>query len=284
MNSTSNDYSLDKENGGAENTPENVNPDECSLLKFLCGSLAVLWKDWPRDMNVTVLDASHNRFSLVGVCPHCRSNSVFMPTTTPHGEVVVGQHWVFYVVMQCQGCRQYMLGIATRQGDKWDYKEHYPLGKPDDSVHEKVPVPIAEDFAESKRCLWIKAYRASVAMCRRSLQSSCDDLGAEGDNLFSQIDDLAKRGVITEPLRQLAHKVRLVANKELHAKHKAQGKDKAEADADEELDVKRDDLGTITKKDAESIIAFTQEYFHHVYVMPALLKAYDEPEAQDEST
>jgi len=95
------------------------------------------------------------------------------------------------------------------------------------------------------------------------VQSSCDDLGAEGKNLFKQIDDLAKKGIITEPLRQLAHKVRLVANEQLHGKH--------------------DDLGTILEKDAVSIIAFTQEYFHHVYVMPALLKAYDEPDTQAQS-
>jgi hypothetical protein len=101
-------------------------------------------------------------------------------------------------------------------------------------------------------------------MCRRAVQSSCDDLKAEGRDLYNQIDDLAKKGIITEPLRQLAHKVRLVANKELHAKH--------------------DDLETIQERDAESVIAFTQEYFHHVYVMPALLKAYDEPETDDETT
>lgn len=38
-------------------------------------------------------------------------------------------------------------------------------------------------------------------------------------------------------------------------------------------------LGTIDEKDAEGTIAFTREYFHHVYVMPALLKAYEETPA-----
>jgi Domain of unknown function (DUF4145) len=270
-----NEISLDEVSEQGDNATENVNLDERGLIRFLCDSLAVLWKDWPRDMRVTVLDSGNHLFSLVGVCPHCRSNSVFVRVAQHHTVAVESYQWMVYCMMQCQGCQKYILGIAKRIHDSWDYEEHYPVGTPDDSVHEKVPAPIAEDFSESKRCLWIKAYRASVAMCRRSVQSSCDDLGAEGNNLFQQIDDLAKKGIITEPLRQLAHKVRLVANKELHAKHKA----KAKPDTDKELDGKRDDLGTIGEKDAESIIAFTQEYFHHVYVMPALLKAYDEEEA-----
>ncbi|MDT5061542.1 MAG: hypothetical protein QOH63_2001 [Acidobacteriota bacterium] len=243
--------SLDEVCERGDNALENISPDEYDLIRLLCGSLAILWKDWPRDMKVSVLDSSNFLFSLVGECPHCRSNSVFIRVAQHHAVAVDSYQWMVYTMMQCQGCQQFILGIVFRHREDWRYVEHYPLGTPDDSVHEKVPTPIAEDFSESKRCLWVKAYRASVAMCRRAVQSSCDDLGAQGGNLFQQIDDLAKKGIITEPLRQLAHKVRLVANKELHAKH--------------------DDLGTIKERDAKSIIAFTQEYFHHVYVMPALL-------------
>lgn len=38
-----------------------------------------------------------------------------------------------------------------------------------------------------------------------------------------------------------------------------------------------DDLDSIIEKDAEAIIRFTREYFYHVYVMPALLKGFEEP-------
>jgi hypothetical protein len=35
-----------------------------------------------------------------------------------------------------------------------------------------------------------------------------------------------------------------------------------------------DDLEGTTKEDADAVIAFTREFFHHVYVMPAKLKKY----------
>jgi len=38
-----------------------------------------------------------------------------------------------------------------------------------------------------------------------------------------------------------------------------------------------DDLDSIIEKDAEAIIRFTREYIYHVYVMPALLKGFEEP-------
>jgi hypothetical protein len=206
-------------------------------------------------MDVTVLDQGNNRFSLNGVCPHCRRSAVFMMATNACAESVGDSQWRLCAAMDFQGCRKYILGIVLKQGGPWGYLEHYPLATPDDSVDKNVPVAIATDFSEALRCLWVKEFRASVAMCRRALQSSCDDLKAQGKNLFEQIDDLAKKGIITEPLKKLAHRVRLTANKELHASG--------------------DDLGTIEEKDAEAIIAFTREYFHHVYVMPALLNAYE---------
>jgi len=55
----------------------------------------------------------------------------------------------------------------------------------------------------------------------------------------------------------MAYRVRLTANRELHGK--------------------TDDLDSIIEKDAEAIIRFTREYFYHVYVMPALLKGFEEP-------
>lgn len=47
-----------------DNAPENASPDGRDLIEFLCDSLAVLWKDWSRDMRINVLDANNSRFSL----------------------------------------------------------------------------------------------------------------------------------------------------------------------------------------------------------------------------
>jgi hypothetical protein len=161
--------------------------------------------------------------------------------------------------MRCQGCQKFILGLAEFSGGTAPpvYLEHYPLGRPDDSVPKEVgdaDSGIASDFAEALRCLWVRSYKAAIAMCGRALQSSCDHLNAQGSSLYEQIDDLATKGIITQPLKEWAHAVRLSRNKELHAK--------------------TDGLSSAIDQDAEAIIAFTREYFHHVYVMPAKLKAY----------
>jgi hypothetical protein len=206
-------------------------------------------------------------FTLTGICPHCHSKAVFLAVTNSHEEEFDYMwHRELYAGMQCQGCGGFILGCVAKSEEhgKWEYRLHYPLGTPDDTVADEIPPHIASDFSEALRCLWVKAYRATVAMCARALQTSCDEKEAKGGTLNKQIDDLGSRGVITEPLRQWAHQVRLTRNRELHET--------------------TDDPDTaIGEKDAESIVAFTREYFHHVYVMPALLKAYTEPEKPQES-
>jgi hypothetical protein len=234
-----------------------------SLVQFLCGYLSPLWKDWAKPMKcITLGSAVRTEFSLVGQCPHCRKQAAFSMVTAAHTETMDARIR-FCAAMCCPACLKYILGVVTRKNTPpgqgvlpLEYEEHYPLGSPDDSVDASVPEGIASDFAEAKRCLWVKAYRATVAMCRRSVEASCHNLGAQGKNLFERIDDLAKKGCITEPLKKLAHRVRLTGNQGLHG---------------------ADDLDTITEADAKAIIIFTEQYFQHVYVMPELLKSYGTP-------
>jgi Domain of unknown function (DUF4145) len=163
------------------------------------------------------------------------------------------------------------------------YVLHYPVGTPDDSVALQIPEAIAEDFKEALRCMFVSAYRATVTMCRRSVQAACVDLKAKGDNLYSQIDYLADNQQITQPLRQMAHAVRLEGNKGAHPDRE---KKPPEAQMNEQVTQAQpisDNLAGVSVDDAEAVIAFTREFFHHVYVMPARLKRYT-PEASTEGS
>jgi hypothetical protein len=234
-----------------DNRPENLNPDGRSLIRFLYDSLAVLWKDWPRDMRINVLDPGNARFSLKGACPHCTENSVFMLVTSVHTESLGGNQYVLCAAMQCQGCDRFILGIVSRINSDWEYVTHYPLGNPDDSVAKEVseadPI-IALDFSEALRCLWVKSYKATVAMCRRSVEASCKQLGAKGRDLEKKIDNLFEQGKITESLRQMAHAVRLTANAQLHGKKTPRGSEETVAVSDDVVMV--DDLDMFDYDDA----------------------------------
>jgi hypothetical protein len=154
---------------------------------------------------------------------------------------------------QCEACKNFVLVVGHRQGGTpFALKDFYPLGKPNDQVDAAVPTKIAEDFKEALRCRWIDAYKATVTMCRRAIQASCLEQKADKTKkLVAQIDELAAKGIITQPLREFAHEVRL------------EGNDGAHPDPD--------GLENVTVGDAEDIIAFTREYLHHVYVMPEML-------------
>jgi hypothetical protein len=271
---------LDYVESGVENA-ESLDLDASDLIAFLCRSLAILWKDWPAPMEATLLDAKIHKFSLSGMCPHCHARSVFnCVTNTFIREAKGGGRYEWSAGMQCPGCLRCILGLVEGRGSppRISYQAHYPIGAPDDSVDESVPESIASDFAEAMRCLWVNSHKAAVAMCRRCVEASCHDLEAKGSNLFKRIEYLASQGIITEPLKRMAHRVRLVANEELHGK----GGKKAKADTAESIQA--DDLDTFGEADAKAMIAFVREFFHHVYVMPALLRSYDEPEAASDGT
>jgi hypothetical protein len=197
----------------------------------------------------------------------------------PYTERIEAARYVFRhcAAMQCQGCRQFILGlVGATKANLLEYIKHYPLGSPDDAVDESVPQAIADDFAEAKRCVWIKAYKAAVAMCRRSVEAACKREGATGRDLEKRIDDLAQKGKITEPLRQMAHVVRLSGNRSLHGK-KTSGP--PETDAVTEKDTESvlpvvDDLDTFGEDEANAMIAFVEQFFYHLYAMPALLERY----------
>src|ERR1035437_9895104 len=91
--------------------------DVPTLARLIGDAARFLWKDWPVDMEITLLNFESGVFTLTGVCPHCApTKSVFMPVGTPcmesrgvwQGEDV---HRVV-AIMRCQGCLEYILGIA----------------------------------------------------------------------------------------------------------------------------------------------------------------------------
>ena len=98
-----------------------------------------------------------------------------------------------------------------------------------------------------------------------------NQVGATGEcphcqdaRLQLQIDEMAAKGLITSPLRQWAHEVRLGGNDGAHPD--------------------RDGLNDVTKQDADEIIEFTEQFLEHVYVMPAALAARQAARAALKST
>jgi hypothetical protein len=202
-----------------------------------------------------VTNTGENSFVVAGECPHCRSQAAFMTVTRPYQ--TNPENFPNYMVSaaRCVACNDYILVILKAAINNlnitWEYLMHYPLGMPDETLDPNIPADVATDFKEAIRCQHVKAYRACVVMCRRALQTSALIFKASGTTLVGQIEDLGSKGIITAPLKDFAHEIRLTGNAGAHS----------------------DGLGDISARDAEAIMEFTREFFDHVYVMPAKLKA-----------
>ncbi len=240
--------------------------EDISPIEQLAISASVLWESWPRDMHIRFSDfANKQRFSLVGTCPHCGipSNFIMPHGTIPYAETrnhesdngfYPRQH--LFAMLECSACYEFILGVIVQFANRWEYKAHYPLGKPNDKIPieiQEVSPEIASDFREALRCRHVDAYNATVKMCHRALEASCIQQGAPEELVLQKmIDWVAKQGKITEPLREMAHKVRLGGDRGAHPSSRV-----------------------ITDKDADAVIEFTREYFAHVYVMPAKMGKFD---------
>lgn len=228
---------------------EECHDETLDIMEVLAKSASVLWESWPMEMRCNRpygLPSNVNTFSLSGACPHCTLPSVFVLWGEPLERGIGGGQSFIYGILRCSGCGDCILGIVKKQSAPWVYFKHYPLDRPNDRVAEEVPEDVASDFREALRCRWVNAYNATVEMCRRALEASCLEQGAPEDLVLAKmIDWVHGEGKITTPLKEMAHKIKLGGNRGAHPSDR-----------------------TIIADDADAVIEFTKEYFHHVYVMP----------------
>ena len=116
-------------------------------------------------------------------------------------------------------------------------------------VDPAIPSHIASDYLEAQLCRKVEAYKAATTMCRRALQASLLDMGANKNlRLEKQIDKLFDEGKITEAIRDEAHKIRLLGNVGAHPG--------------------RDGLEDVSEQEVEKMLKFMDAYFQCVYITP----------------
>lgn len=216
-------------------------------------------------MEITTLSFQQNSFSLSGICPHCSCRSVFtMVNGVPPQAVFTHRGFTAQrlpAAMQCQGCRKYILGIAVKLHSNndldFELEAYYPRATPNETVPDELSTSIASDYKEALRCRGVDALNATVEMCRRVVEASCNELGAEGKKLVDKIDSLAAQQKITAPLREMAHQIRLGGNIGAHPQENG-----------------AEDAVVVDSDYADAVLEFTAEYLQHVYVMPAKLQRF----------
>lgn len=190
-------------------------------------------------------------------CPHCESKSHFTDT----GKSIFLFEKGVWSILLCDKCREPILAIykwtgtyavsppdtGTPQLEAEPIKV-YPRIVPD--IHPSIPKEVGEDYKESLMCFAIEAWKATVVLCRRALQNSVVEKGANaGKHLYDQIDELATGQTITKDIKDWAHRIRHLGNDGAHPYDKGA-------------------LTKVTRDDADQILKFMESYLKYVYEMP----------------
>jgi hypothetical protein len=82
--------------------------------------------------------------------------------------------------------------------------------------YDDVPAAIASTASEAHQSLGAKARRAAVAMARAAVEATAKDKGITTGNLQAKIDRLHANQLISEDMKEAAHKVRFAGNEAAH--------------------------------------------------------------------
>ena len=131
-----------------------------------------------------------------------------------HREVRVGATFV----CPLEGCRKPSLILfeLMEMGDGYQHQRLATFPRGSAQKLEGLSDSVARDRDEAWSCFYGGDVRAAVIMGRAALQRAVRELGAKGDNLLAEIDDLLAKQVITSSLAKLAHEVRLAGNDAAH--------------------------------------------------------------------
>ena len=110
------------------------------------------------------------------------------------------------------------------------------------------PKEVASDFLEAQICHSAKAHKACIVMCRRTLETVCESLGAKGRTLLDKIGDLYSREIISKRVYDIATQLRQFGNYGAHPKN--------------------DLLGGILESDSDVILEVTQHILTDIYEIP----------------
>jgi len=121
--------------------------------------------------------------------------------------------------------------------------------------HPSWPEKARQLFASAQRALAADEPAALVVgACRSVLELAVVQLGGDGRDLRKKIDDLAAKGVITAPMQDWSHRVRIDGNAAVH---------EIEATADQ----------------ARELVSFVAMFLDMCFTLPASMAAAKAPEA-----
>ena len=112
---------------------------------------------------------------------------------------------------------------------------------------EGLPGEIESVRSEAWSCFYGGDYRAALVVGRAAVQRAVRSLGGEGRDLYTEIDSLRERGIVTEELKEWAHEVRIAAREAAHP----------------------EELGEVTDAEALASLQWADSFLEFAIALPA---------------
>ncbi|HEX9867721.1 MAG TPA: DUF4145 domain-containing protein [Candidatus Tectomicrobia bacterium] len=131
-------------------------------------------------------------------CPHCGIQSNISAISIPRYEYLVRfSPKKVGIVYRCDSCNEpiflrFMLRPDFNHSRAEILETYEEVERAQETFEFKyLPDEVQQDFREALTCYSSLAYNGFAAMCRRTIQSACANLGAEGnDRVLNQLKDL----------------------------------------------------------------------------------------------
>ena len=216
-------------------------------------------------------------------CSHCNKQSTYksvIHTTDTIKEATLvyndGKfsfpYYVNFQAYQCEYCDRYRfiitkVKIYSGGISREETILEFPLPGFQDLDRGKIQhALILDNLDEGMRCLVANSTKGAIVNFRRALQTAVLILGAEGENLEKQIDNLHKKEIIRSKTKDLAHKVRALGNLGAHP---------YEIKIDKSGNITSDDFSELTLNDAQQAAQMLVLFLEDAFIYPSKLDIVD---------
>lgn len=216
-------------------------------------------------------------------CPHCNKQSTYTlivreadlireATLVYDDKKFNFPYEINFQIYQCDHCSRYRLIIERVKPYQFSVDKETILEFPFTGFpaidREKIKSPIIlENLDEGMRCLLAaNSPKGAIVNFRRALQAAILLLGAEGDDLYKQIDDLYKKEVIRGKTRDIAHKIRAFGNLGAHP---------FEIKITRTGNIKEDNFSNLTLDDAWEAAKMLVLFLEDAFIFPSKLDTID---------
>lgn len=199
-------------------------------------------------------------------CPHCSKKDVFFAQKGYFGYKYVDESDQYIVFFTCGACNQgVMADVRGKHGNtpaKFDndYQKYgnftvldiYPKAK-SAIASEHVPNDIANYYKQAidnlERGFWDSAALMGGKVLEVTFKTKYPDITGNFGRLVDRINELASLHILTEPMKDWAHQVRLIRNDAAHS------------------------IDMIQEQDAKDLMSFVEMFLMYVFTLPAMLEA-----------